>query len=467
MPPLPTRLRPMSHAAGPMRFIDRRDAGRSLAELLRGSYAGRGDVLVLALPRGGVPVALEVAAKLGAPMDVFLVRRLPAPGEPELAMGAVSSGGVRVLNDDVIRRLGIRPDAIEAETDLQRRLLADSEEALGVSSDGALHIEGRTILLVDDGLCTGATARAASMAIRALRPARVVVAVPVASRSGASEMLPAADEIVSVIQPEPFRSVGWWYDDFSQTADAEVRDLLARARAEPLVASEKADASDPGEDDGRPVLIPAGGAALQGALRVPTSPAGLVLFAHGSGSGRGSARNRRVARELTSAGFATLLMDLLTPAEQERDEVTREHRFDVRLLADRLVHAIDWIAAHDELSILPLGLFGASTGGSAALAAAALRRARVRAVVSRGGRSDLAEVALPLLFAPTLFIVGEWDETVMSHNERARSLVAAITRLAVVPGATHLFGEAGAIEAVARLACDWYAEHLTPARHPA
>jgi dienelactone hydrolase len=210
----------------------------------------------------------------------------------------------------------------------------------------------------------------------------------------------------------------------------------------------------------RTVSVPAASVTLQGTLGVPNRAAAIILFAHGSGSSRFSQRNRFVARVLREAELGTLLLDLLTPEEERIDEVTRHHRFDIGMLADRLVAAIDWLADQPDTSGLPLGLFGASTGGGAALVAATKRPARVGAVVSRGGRPDLADEALPLVEAPTLLLVGERDEFVIELNEHARARMRADVRLEIVPGATHLFEEAGALEEVAVSARDWFTAHL-------
>jgi putative phosphoribosyl transferase len=205
----------------------------------------------------------------------------------------------------------------------------------------------------------------------------------------------------------------------------------------------------------RTVSIPAGPVTLEGTLGFPASAIGVVLFAHGSGSSRFSPRNRYVARTLREAGLGTLLLDLLSRTEEEIDEVTRHHRFDIRMLADRLVVAIDWLGAQPDTASLPVGLFGASTGGGAALVAAAERPRRVAAVVSRGGRPDLAGDALPRVQAPTLLIVGGRDDVVIELNEQARSQMRADVEMVIVPGATHLFEERGALEHVAAAARDW------------
>ncbi|MDQ3641360.1 MAG: phosphoribosyltransferase [Actinomycetota bacterium] len=207
------------------RFKDRAEAGRVLARAL-GHLAGRDDVVVLALPRGGVPVAHEVARALGAPLDVFLARKLGVPGHRELAMGAVASGGVRVLHQAVIDALSISPEAIEEVAAREGAELARREQAYR-SGRPPLEVAGRTVVVVDDGLATGATMRAAVTALRAQLAGRIVVAVPVGPPETCAEMAAEADEVVCVRTPRWFQAVGQWYDDFSQTTDDEIRALLA------------------------------------------------------------------------------------------------------------------------------------------------------------------------------------------------------------------------------------------------
>ncbi len=208
------------------------------------------------------------------------------------------------------------------------------------------------------------------------------------------------------------------------------------------------------------VRIPTGRAQLEGDLAVPERAQGVVLFAHGSGSSRHSPRNRYVAAQLQAGGLATLLIDLLTPKEEAVDLRTAHLRFDIELLAERLVAAIDWLGEHDATGALRVGLFGASTGGGAALVAAAERPSRVSAVVSRGGRPDLAGPALSRVQTPTLLIVGGNDAPVIELNREAMAHLRAETRLEIVPGATHLFEEPGALERVAALARDWFLRYL-------
>lgn len=215
----------------------------------------------------------------------------------------------------------------------------------------------------------------------------------------------------------------------------------------------------------RTISITAGDINLIGTLGVPRDAEEIILFAHGSGSSRLSPRNRYVARTLRDAGLGTLLLDLLSPAEEQIDEVTRHLRFDIDMLASRLVAAIDWLEREPETSDLEVGLFGASTGGGAALVAAAERSSRVAAVVSRGGRPDLAAQALAEVRSPTLLIVGERDEVVIHLNERARAQMNAEVKIEIIPGATHLFQENGALEKVAALARRWFLGHLSAHGH--
>jgi predicted phosphoribosyltransferase len=223
-----------------MQFRDRREAGRFLARKLT-AYAGRPDVLVLALPRGGVPVAFEVARALHAPLDVFLVRKLGMPGHEELAMGAIASGDVWVLNDDVVRTFRIPEDVVEAVAAREWRELERRERTYR-GDRPAPDVRGRTIILIDDGLATGSTMRAAVAALRRQGPARIVVAVPVGAADTCAAFREEADEAICAQMPEPFRAVGLWYRDFSPTTDEEVHDLLAEAAKPAPVHRDKASA---------------------------------------------------------------------------------------------------------------------------------------------------------------------------------------------------------------------------------
>jgi putative phosphoribosyl transferase len=210
-----------------MMFRDRYDAGEALAERLR-EFAGRADVIVLALPRGGVPVGYVVARELGVPLDVFVVRKLGTPGQPELAMGAIASGGVRVLNADVVESLGIPEWAIEQVTRQEQEEL-ERREGQYRGDRPPLDVRGKTVILVDDGLATGSTMRAAAVALRKAGAAGIIVAVPVASRATCDQLREEGNEVVCATTPEPFYAVGQWYKDFAQTTEDEVRELLERA----------------------------------------------------------------------------------------------------------------------------------------------------------------------------------------------------------------------------------------------
>jgi predicted phosphoribosyltransferase len=210
---------------GRVRYADRREAGRALADRLL-DYAGRDDVVVLGLPRGGIPVAYEVARALNAPLDVFVVRKLGLPGHPEYAIGAIASGGIRVLNDDAVRQLRVPPSALDAVAHAEQMELERRERAYR-GTRPALAVEGRIIILVDDGLATGSTMRAAVLAIRRRLPSQIVVAVPVGARDTCRTMNEVADEVICARMPEPFNAVGLWYQNFDQTSDDEVRQLLA------------------------------------------------------------------------------------------------------------------------------------------------------------------------------------------------------------------------------------------------
>lgn len=419
-------------------FADRREAGRRLAAALE-RFRGE-EPVVVALPRGGVPVACEVARALAAPLDILLVRKLGAPLQPEYGIGAIAEGGVSFVRREEAALAGIGDEELEgviaaetAELERRRRLYRGEREPLPV--------EGRTVILVDDGIATGGTAVVAAEALRRRGAAKVVLAAPVGPPGSERRLSGDFDEVVCLEEPEGFFGVGQFYIDFGQTGDDEVRELLEAAG--PRIVERTVE------------IEPAPGARVAGDLRLSGKPAGLVVFAHGSGSSRHSPRNRQVAEALNEAGFATLLFDLLT-TEEERD---RANVFDIGLLAERLLAVTRWARQEETLRQLPISYFGASTGAAAALRAAALVGADIRAVVSRGGRPDLAAESLPVVASPTLLIVGGADRQVLELNEQAARLLRCEREVAIVPGATHLFEEPGALERVAELAADWFARH--------
>ena len=407
---------------------------------------------MLGLARGGVPVAYEVAQALAAPLDVLVVRKIGAPGNPEYGIGAIAEGDVRVLNQDAVRHLLVSVE--ELETAVARARAEVDARVRRYRAGPPLEVKGRTAIVVDDGLATGGTARAALRAVRARDPRRLILAVPVGAPETVESLREDADEVICLLEPELMFAVGLWYEHFEPTSDAEIATLLA------------GDVDDPPP---RPTAsssearIPVGGGlAIVGDLVLPRSALGLIVFAHGSGSSRHSPRNRLVARALNERGLATLLLDLLTVEE----ELDRVNVFDIGLLAERLAAATRWAQNEPSVAALPVGYFGASTGAAAALCAAAELGDEIGAVVSRGGRPDLAAARLTGVRAPVLLIVGGHDEIVIELNREARSLLRAPSELAIVPGATHLFEEPGALEEVSRLAGEWFERHLTRAAAP-
>jgi predicted phosphoribosyltransferase/predicted alpha/beta-hydrolase family hydrolase len=437
-------------------FVDRIDAGRKLAEALERFRAD--DPVVLALPRGGLPVAYEIAAALGAPLDILLVRKIGAPYQPEYGIGAISENGVRVIRREDVELIGISDEELEAivareAEELERRALAYRGER------EPLPVEGRTVILVDDGIATGGTAVAAGRVLRARGAAHVILAVPVAPPGSEVRLAAEFDELVCLEQPHGFYGIGQFYVDFGQLDDQDVLDLLTRAREPALSAAGSPPASDPPPFKGAAEIEVEPGVVLNGDLWLPEDASGLVIFAHGSGSSRLSPRNREVAASLNETGLATLLFDLLSDEEATR----RANVFDIELLAARLVSVSRWAQSEPGIEELPLGYFGASTGAAAALCAAAELGSGISAVVSRGGRPDLAASRLTHVRSPTLLIVGGADWQVLQLNEQAAKLLQCEHELAVVPGATHLFEEPGALERVAELAGAWFSGHLEKA----
>lgn len=370
-------------------------------------------------------MAYEVAKTLHAPLDVLIVRKLGVPWHPELAFGAVGEGGVRVLNDDVIQNVGLHDNHVAAVEARERHEVA-----------------ARTAVIVDDGVATGATAAAACSIARLQGAKHVVLAVPSAPSEWAKEHSDIADEVVVYDTHLDLGSVGAYYEHFEQVDDATVERLLREARETTFSGN---------------VRVPANETEwMEGRLKVPFGARGMVVFSHGSGSSRLSPRNQQVAERLNAAGFATLLFDLLVP-EEARVEA---NRFDIELLSRRLGATVPWIRSHPLIKHLPIGFFGASTGAAAAIVAATRHKGEIRAVVSRGGRPDLAGSYLGDLQIPTLFVVGGADTKVLELNREAIAQLNGPYSLSVVHGATHLFEEPGAMENVVDEAVAYFAEHL-------
>lgn len=418
----------MTHSA---RFADRADAGRQLVDRL--VRFTRETPVILGLSRGGLPVAAQVADALHAPLDVLVVRKIGAPSQPELGVGALAEGGVQVIDTVLCERLGIGDDEVRRLVRLNAAALDATVEAY--RADHPRHdLSGRLVIVVDDGLATGSTAHAAVRSARRAGATRVVLAVPVATQDGIRRLQQVANEVVWLSAPDDFVSVGQHYDDFGQVSDVEALGSLAA-------------------DSSSDVLIATGDAVLPGILAIPHRARLLVVFAHGSGSSRLSPRNQEVAHTLQDAGVATLLLDLLT----EEESLDRDRVFDIEHLADRLESALAWSRTDPRTAHLGVALFGASTGAAAALAVAARCPDLVSSVVSRGGRPDLAGPWLPRVEAPTLLIVGGADVDVLRLNGQALSRLRCPAALEVVPGAGHLFEEPGTLHRAAILARDWFA----------
>ncbi|GMV30074.1 MAG: putative phosphoribosyl transferase [Rhodanobacteraceae bacterium] len=425
-------------------FQDRSHAARELAEALA-HYRGTHPI-VLGIPRGAMPMARIVAEALGGELDMILVRKLGAPGNPEYAIGAVDERGSILLNDDWE---WTRADEAYIQQEAQAQIALMRERRARYGGAGLQDLSGRTVIVVDDGLATGATMEAALRAVRQQRPAWLICAVPVGAPGSLAHVERAADEVVCLASPDPFRAVSLYYRHFPEVRDDEVARILQEARAHeaPVPA-------------GKSVRIPVGQAALEGTLTLPEPAIGLVIFAHGSGSSRHSPRNRFVAEALARRHMATLLFDLLTPQE----DAVRATRFDIGILAARLETAVTRMCSEPSCRGLPVGLFGASTGAAAALRVAAARPDAIMAVVSRGGRPDMAgRDTLQRVSCPVLLIVGGADHDVLALNRTACDVMGSAARLVTVPGAGHLFEEPGTLEGMTALAADWLERTLRSA----
>lgn len=424
-----------------MIFHDRKHAGRLLAEKL-GKYKEQ-NAIVLALPRGGVPVASEIAAMLKAPLEVLVVRKIGAPFQSELAVGAICEEDEPIWNGAILVRFGLEPDDLGRTVRVEREKIRNQIK-LFRESRAFPSVAKKTVIIVDDGLATGATMSAAVRYLRKKAADRIVIAVPVAASTTASKLRSKVDEAVILEEREDLRSVGEWYEDFSQVTDNEVVSLLKNK-------------SDKAKKVNREFEIPVGKINLKGDITTIPSMKALIVFAHGSGSSRKSPRNQQVARYLNEKGFGTLLFDLLTDQEAEN----RKNIFNIDLLSDRLVLVTKWLRGRPELMNIPIGFFGASTGAGAAIQAASKlsKKESVYAIVSRGGRPDLAGEALKAVKAQTLLLVGGQDFGVIELNQQAQSLLANCD-LSIVAGATHLFEEPGTLEEVSKQAAEWFRDHL-------
>jgi putative phosphoribosyl transferase len=436
-------------------FQDRKAAGKALAEHLRQPLQGKPAVIV-GLARGGVATARAVADVLKLPLDVVCPRKIGAPGHAELAVGAITESGQPVWNEELLRQLGLSPTsmaaAIQEQSDEAQRRLKRFRHGMPERQ-----WKGKTVVLVDDGLATGATMRAALRAARAEGAAQIMVAVPVSPPETLARIAAECDAVICLSTPEFFEAVGQFYEQFDQVSDDEVLALLQQPRA---------DSPDSSRSPVSPMEIsiplqkePAKDQRLLGNLTQPEGARQLVLFVHGSGSSRWSPRNEMVAAQLQRQGIATLLVDLLTEQEAQQDELTHALRFDIDLLTSRVLETIRWLKTQPATQQLAIGLYGASTGAAAALIAASALGTGVFAVVSRGGRPDLAGDSLLSVRSPTLLIVGGDDTDVLALNQQAFERLQCPKSLTVIPGATHLFEEPGTLERAAQAAVHWFGEY--------
>ncbi|OFZ03774.1 MAG: hypothetical protein A2070_02610 [Bdellovibrionales bacterium GWC1_52_8] len=430
-----------------MKFKNRTEAATLLARELkqyRSKSASRRP-LVLAIPRGSVTMARIVAEQLDADLDILLVHKLGAPGNPEYAIGAVAETGA-VLRSEAVSALGISEDYIEQEIRAQLQVLQERRKRYSASRPRTA-LTGRTVIIVDDGLATGYTMLAAARTIRAEKPGQLIIASPVASPSAAELLSAECDEAIYLHVPEDLYAISQFYEEFPQVSDKEVEDMLRPPM--PFTQSVV-----------RELVIVDGHARMAGELVLPARPRGLVIFAHGSGSSRFSPRNIHVAARLQAQGLGTFLFDLLS----EYEASSRSPVFDIELLSQRLILATRTI--EQELKREPgdgrgiaIGYFGASTGAAAALYAAAELGETISAVVSRGGRPDLALDRLSSVKAPTLLLVGNLDKQVLELNRHAL-LQLRKGQLTVIEGATHLFEEPGTLDSVADYAITWFKHHF-------
>lgn len=424
-----------------MMFKDRNEAGRRLARMLSIQRTKIPAPLVVALPRGGLPVAAEIARQLHAPLDVLVVCKLGAPDNPEYGIGAVTEGGNAWIDDESVQALRIEQQDIQSlliKERAQAKRRAQVFRRIRPRSDW----RDRNIILVDDGLATGGSAMAAIVELRESGARSIHLAVPVGAPDSLENLRKHVDGIYFLEAPDRFHSVGAWYEDFGQLTDEDALAILEQHEISAHTQEIQ--------------LELAAHITLQGSLSLPSHAQGFVIFAHGSGSSRLSPRNQSVAAGLRERGLGTLLFDLLTESESQDPRLV----FDIPFLAERLAEATRWAQTDPRTRNLPLGYFGASTGAGAALHAAADASLGISAIVSRGGRPDLTP-KLREVAAPVLLLVGERDREVMKLN---RSALHELRRgeLRIIAGATHLFEEPGALEQVTLHAAQWFEQRFAP-----
>jgi len=469
--------RPLELVTPRAMFRDRAAAGRALAPLL-GAYRGQPGVVVLGLARAGVPVAREVADHLRAPFGVVVAHKVGVPGIEEVALGAIAEGSHRVIADSIVWYLGV-PSRIVDRLVERERVELERRAAMYRAGLPLFDLRGRTVIIVDDGLATGATMRAAIRSVRDRRPARVVAAVPVAARLSAEQVRAEADELVVVTTPARFNTISSSYENYGPVSDEDVFVLTGQParRGSPYVRdmSDRLDAALTRADTHerpveRTIGVPAFDATVVGELGLPrvTRSAtrwerargvrGLVILGSGSGGSRNSYIERYLAGRLRLSGYATLRVDLFTREEQQMDGVDGLRHADVQRAAARLAGVCEWAEREGVAGAHRTILAGAGTGAAAVLLTAAYRPGRTFAVAVRNARVDLASDALRGITAPTLFIVGA-DEDRLFDRLRGNSVLVRI------PRAGSSLEEPGALGSVAEHTVGWLDRLNAPKRH--
>ena len=427
-----------------MTFRDRTDAGRRLAEALAGRLEP--PVVIAAIPRGGVAVALPIVERFRVPLAVVYARKLTAPIAPEFAFGAIDEDGHVTLDAGSVRMLGLQPADTErakerVAAEIRRRMAAYRVPPL------TAYLPDAEVVLVDDGLATGLTMRAALDSARRHGARKITVAVPCASVAAADEFRRTADRFVSLVVDPDFMAVGQYYDDFSPVSDDEVLAMLARA-ARPAA---------PEEGTVRLTFKNALGFGLAGRLLLPATPGRppVVVFAHGRGSGKDSPRNRAVAEALRALGYAALLFDFTGHGESEGTEADSTQAQQV----DDLGAALDALEGFDEVDAGRIGVVGASSGAAVALLRAASDR-RIRELALRSPNPSGAEAAVARVTVPALLVIGERDAPIRDACEPLLGRFGGPRRLEIVPGGDHLFEEPAALARATAATVAWFEEHL-------
>ncbi|GAA3728474.1 phosphoribosyltransferase family protein [Salinactinospora qingdaonensis] len=432
-------------------FTDRAEAGRHLADRV-GATAINAPI-VLALPRGGVPVGAELARRLRAPLDALVVRKVGVPGHPELGVGALTEDGHVCFDDTVLARLHLSREEMSATVEAERSEL-DRRLKLYRGERPPPDLRGRDVIVVDDGVATGGTARAALRMARRQQPARLTLAVPVAAQEAVATLRPEADEIVVLTVPENFHAVGEWYRDFTQLTDSQVLAELAE------LAEHPASGVEPGTE--RPLRLTVAGVELDGDLTVPPAARGTVLL--GSCQGRSNPRERAMAAAVRQAGYATLVLDLRT--QDERDTDPLEELPTVEDAGQRLAAAATWLRQAAVGDGERIGLLASGDASAPALVATARCAGQdgetgdIAAVVVHGGRLDLAESALPHVRAPTLVLVEGDDSFMREITEWALAHIGGPYEIRTVAGAEQLLRQPHEWRAVGDLAAHWLQLHL-------